>query len=178
MAVELCYKHPNINFISQEMALGTAQHEILASHTERLTNREVNFEATFHGVKIRGIPDFILIREGRALFLLDYNFSKYKRIFPSDRIQVDTYGFLLNRNHLNTGRLVCGIAIIDPGLREREGVNNDLAPHLLAEAIKMHHKQVGVRYLEGPGIYGQLYSYSLDGTKRNLSWATDYWKNG
>ena len=190
-AVDLQYRHPGIVFSSPELAYGTTVHKWLASHAEKLTQREikdiirggksasfreVNFEGVYGGVKIKGIPDYFSIKGGKALFLLDYKFSKHKRIFPSHRIQVDTYGFLLHKNHLDTDNLICGIVIVEPEMNDLEDVHDDITPQLQAEAFKMRQRRLEKVNIEGPGLYGQLYSYSLDNTKKNLDWAIGYWK--
>ncbi|MGA2361047.1 MAG: PD-(D/E)XK nuclease family protein [Candidatus Aminicenantales bacterium] len=190
-AVELQYRHPGIEFTSPELTYGTSIHELFASETEELTEkeikeliksgkpasfREIRFEGVYRGVRIKGIPDYFSIKGGKALFLLDYKFSKHKRIFPSHRIQVDTYGFLLHKNYLDTNNLICGIVIVEPEMKELEDVCDDITPLLQAEALKMRQRRLERTNIEGRGLYGQLYSYSLDNTKKNLDWAIGYWK--
>lgn len=190
-AVDLQYRHPGIVFSSPELAYGTTVHELLASDAEKLTQkeikdimrggksasfREVNFEGVYEGVKINGTPDYFSIKGGKALFLLDYKFSKHKRIFPSHRIQVDTYGFLLHKNHLDTDNLICGIVIIKPEMKELDDIQDDITPQLQAEALIMRKSRLARRDIDGTGLYGQLYSHSLDNTKKNLDWAIGYWK--
>jgi hypothetical protein len=190
-AVDLQYRHPSVKFSSPELAFGTTAHELFASDAEKLTEleikeliksgksasfRENRFEGVYQGVNIKGIPDYFSIKGGKALFLLDYKFSKHKRIFPSHRIQVDIYGFLLHKNHLDTANLICGIVIVEPEMNELGDVQDDVTPQLQAEALIMCQRRLDRMNIDGPGLYGQLYSYSLDNTKRNLDWAIAYWR--
>ena len=185
------YRHPGVVFTSPELTYGTAAHELFASEAETLSEeeikelinskkpasfREIRFEGVYRRVKIKGILDFFYIKGGKVLLLLDYKFSNYKRIFPSHRIQVDTYGFLLNKNHLDTNDLICGIVIVKPEMKGRVDVYDDITPLLQAEAIKMRQRGIDVSYFNCPGIYGHLYHYSLDNSKRNLDWAIGYWR--
>jgi hypothetical protein len=89
---------------------------------------------------------------------------------------VDTYGFLLNKNHLDTDNLICGIVIVEPKKKESEDIYDEITPILQAEATKMRRSGAGPAYIDEPGLYGQLYHYSLDDTKKNLDWAVGYWK--
>ena len=157
-AVDLQYRHPGVIFSSPELAYGTSAHALFASEAKLLSEeeikelvssgeqasfREVRIEGTYRGVKIKGIPDHFSIKGGKALFLLDYKFSKHKRIFPSHRIQVDTYGFLLNKNHLDTNYLICGIVIVEPKKNESENIYDEITPFLQAEATRMRRGGVG-----------------------------------
>lgn len=190
-AVDLRYRHPKVEFSSPELTYGTTVHELFACEAEKLTEkeikdlirsgkpasfREIRFEGIYRGIKVKGIPDYFSIKGGKALFLLDYKFSKHKRIFPSHRIQVDTYGFLLYKNHLDTDDLICGIIIVEPEMHELGEVQDDITPKLQAEALKMRQRRLDRMNIDEPGFYGQLYSYSLDNTKKNLDWAISYWR--
>jgi len=189
-AIDLHYRHPNILFSTPALATGTKEHEYFASGAELLTPqeiqahiksgrpislREVPFKGSFKGILIKGIPDYIEIEKGKALFLLDYKFSEYRRVFPSHRIQVDLYGYLLNRNKLNTDDLVCTIAVLSPRIS-----NKMLSPELITFKIKesqavMLRGKLEKLYLNVPGLYGELYMFSLTKAREHLSWAAEYW---
>lgn len=188
-AVDLSLRNPSLGIPSLEMDMGTFGHEIATSKAEALAEPEVKrliksgkkqslseapFRGTFHGITIKGYPDYVEFKQGKALLLLDYKFSKHKRIFPSQRIQVDTYGYLLNKNHLDTNRLICGILIISPDLA---GI--DPADFVTREAKEiasdMRRKKFERVDLQGDPVYGELYAFSLSTAEKNLSWAMDYW---
>jgi hypothetical protein len=190
-AIDLHYRHPKIDFFSPELALGTAEHELLSSEAKLLTEpemkkliksgkaislREVPFEGTFRGVKIKGYPDYVEIEGGNVLLVLDYKFSKHRRVFPSQRIQVDTYGYLLHRNKLNTKNLICGIAIISPELSSQFDIREDITVQTYALVSEMRRKKLDkVNYPKSPELFGGLMWFSLSRAERNLNWAIDYW---
>lgn len=184
-------RHPDIGFSSPELALGTAEHESLASEAEIISKRELRyriesgkalslretlFEGTYQGVLIKGIPDYVEIKAGKALLLLDYKFSRHRRIFPAHRIQVDTYGYLLHKNHLDTDSLVCGIAIILPSEQAQIDVPDEVTSLMKMGRAEMRRRKLGKMLFSPPGVYGELYLFSLENARKNLSWATDYWR--
>jgi hypothetical protein len=190
-AVDLSYRYRDIEISSPEIDFGTDAHEEAASGAKILSEEaeikkliksgkpitlvETPFTGSFKGVTIKGYPDYVDIKQGKALLLLDYKFSKHRRVFASQRIQVDTYGFLLNKNHLDTESLVCGIVIISP---ELSGVDQTdlIALETRKIASEMRRKKWERVDLQGDAdIYGELYAFSLSMAKRNLSWAMDYW---
>lgn len=189
-AVDLYYRHPSIQLSSPALAAGSLEHGYFASGAELLSRqeiiegiksgralslREVPFGATYRGTAIKGIPDYVDIKKGKALSLKDYKFSSYRRVFPSHRFQVDLYGYLLNKNGLNTDKLKCAIAILSPRL-SREMVSPDEIIYVIkAGQAEMRRKRYSSMYLNAPGIYGELYSFSLDKAEQHLSWAIDYW---
>jgi len=189
-AVDLHYRHPEILFSTPELAVGTTEHEFLASEAKILTEQEISkiirsgkaislretpFKGTYRGVLIKGIPDYVNIKCRKALFLLDYKFSRYRRVFPSHRIQVDTYGFLLHRNKLDTEDLICGIAILPPNLSGQMVTPEEITALIKKPQSDMRRKKLDRIYFDSPGLYGELYSFSLSRARENLSWATDYW---
>ena len=66
---------------------------------------------------------------------------------------------------------------MEPTKKESEDIYDEITPFLQAEAVKMRRSGAGPAYIDEPGLYGQLYHYSLADTKRNLDWAVGYWKN-
>jgi len=189
-AVDLSFRYPNIVFPSEEMSFGTIGHEVAFSEAEVLTEQEIKiliksgkaislaetpFSGTFQGLAIKGYPDYVEFRQGKALLLLDFKFSRYRRVFPSQRIQVDIYGYLLNKNHLDTEGLICGIMVMSP-----EFSVVDQTDLIASEARKLASKLRRENWervdLQGdPDLYGELYPFSLNSAKKNLSWAMGYW---
>jgi len=189
-AVDLHYRHPGILFSTPALAAGTMEHDYFASGAEPLTEQEIKerikggeslslretpFKGSYRGMTIKGIPDYVDVKGGKALFLLDYKFSKYRRIFPSHRIQVDTYGYLLNRNKLGTDDLICAIAVLSPRISREMISPEEITAQIRKPQAEMRHRRLEKLYLSGPGLYGELYMFSLAKAKENLSWAADYW---
>ncbi|MBE3041140.1 hypothetical protein IMZ48_00845 [Candidatus Bathyarchaeota archaeon] len=188
--MDLAFRHPGIFFPSEEIDLGIVGHEIAASGATALSAREIKkriesgrtmslaetpFSGTFRGIAIKGYPDYIAIEGGKARLLLDFKFSKYQRVFASQRIQIDIYGYLLAKNGLDTDGLICGIVIISPEL-SWEDTTDLVVKDAKKVASDMRRKKLDKVYLEGdPDIYGELYAFSLVTAKNNLDWAMGYW---
>jgi len=191
-AVDLRYRHPNIEFKSPELDFGTAGHELLGSEAEIITQQELKeyieskkairllekvFEGAYRNVLIRGMPDYVEIKGRKAIFLLDFKFSKHKHGFPSYQIQTDTYAYLLYKNHYNIDKLFCGIAIFPPNKLNQDDILLDEVDILVKKRLsEMRHKKLDTIPFDSPGLNGYLYSFSLSKAKRNLTWAIDYWR--
>jgi hypothetical protein len=189
-AVDLHYRHPTILFSTPALAAGTIEHDYFTSGAELLTEqeikeriksgksltlREVPFKGPYRGIMIKGIPDYVSIKDGKALFLLDYKFSSYRRVFPSHRIQVDTYGYLLHRNRLSTDDLICAIAVLSPRLSREILSPEEITALISKRQAEIRRRKLERLFLNAPGLYGELYTFSLAKAKENLSWAVDYW---
>lgn len=191
-AVDLSYRYRDIEISSSEIDFGTAGHEEAASGAKIIPEVEIRkriksgkpitlvetpFSGVYKGVAIKGYPDYVVIKQGEAILLLDYKYSKHRRVFASRRIQVDTYGYLLNKNRLDTKNLICGIVVISPEFSVIDRTDL-IAFEMKKIASEMRRKKWERVDLQGdPDIYGELYTFSLSMAKRNLGWAMDYWTN-
>lgn len=78
---------------------------------------ESPFRGHFESVPIEGVPDAVCFKRGRPVYLLDYKHRAFRtspELFPSDEVQLQLYGWLLEQNGFNTGELVLAGVFFPP----------------------------------------------------------------
>lgn len=201
-AIDLQYQHPDVVLKVPELDLGTARHELIAREAEPITKGELikfiksdktfslqqsRFNGAYGHVLIKGIPDYVEIKGRKANILVEFKFSKYKRIFPEYRIQLDTYGYLLYKNRFDINNLFCGVAIFPRHSKfgektfilntlNQSGVIDEVIEKIKKRLSEMRNKRLDrFRFDEPDSFNGYLYSFSLSIAKKNLKWAMGYW---
>jgi CRISPR/Cas system-associated exonuclease Cas4 (RecB family) len=190
-ALDLQYQHPNVVFKLPGLDFGTVEHELISREAEPITKEELKkyiedgrllrlqetmFEGTYGNVLIRGIPDYVEIKDGKANFLGEFKFSKKKRIFKTHRIQLDTYGYLLYKNKIDIKNLFCGIAIFPLNELNQDEAINEVIKKMKRRLATIRNKRLDKLFFDEPGSFGgYLYPFSLNEAKSNLKWAMEYW---
>jgi len=190
-ALDLQYQHPNVGFKLPGLDIGTVGHELIAQEAEPITKEELKeyikdgralrlhetmFEGLYGNILIRGIPDYIEIKDGKANFLVEFKFSKKKRIFKNHRIQLDTYGYLLYKNKIDIKNLFCGIAIFPLNELNQDEAINEVIKKMKRWLSTLRNKRLDKLFFNEPGSFGgYLYPFSLSEAKSNLKWAMEYW---
>jgi len=190
-ALDLQYQHPNVVFKLPGLDIGTVGHELIAQEAEPITKEELKeyikdgralrlhetmFEGVYGNILIRGIPDYIEMKDGKANFLVEFKFSKKKRIFKNHRIQLDTYGYLLYKNKIDIKNLFCGIAIFPLNELNQDEAINEVIKKMKRRLSTLRNKRLDKLFFNEPRSFGgYLYPFSLSEAKSNLKWAMEYW---
>ncbi|HEX7124143.1 MAG TPA: hypothetical protein VF406_00015 [Thermodesulfobacteriota bacterium] len=194
--VDLALDFPEVERPTAEIEAGTAGHAALAAAAEPIAPadldalvgageavrlHEYRFRGDVDGVPIVGRPDAVFLRGRAADLVLEFKFSAWRRPFPSHRLQLLAYGFLLGQGGYDVSRLVCGVLMLPPGAR----------PAALAEAdyavCAAHASHLAARRRPGgPDVTAapeavaggtlSLFPYDAAEAARRLGWAVAFWK--
>src|SRR5262249_39172687 len=124
--VHLKRLHPEVRIDLPTLEVGEASHAALVCQVEAITPDEIHhsiatgkklaicewvLEGTFHGVRIRGRPDFFAFEGKKATLLLDFKFSSAKEPFRSQEVQAEVYALLAGSMDFSTEELCFGIVM-------------------------------------------------------------------
>jgi hypothetical protein len=113
--VHLARLHPEVEIHLGALEAGTASHTDLVSDAQPVTDAEIAeaikggkqlaicewmLEGVFHGVTVRGRPDFLALKGKKAHLVLDFKFSRARDPFRDQRAQAQTYALLAEANAL------------------------------------------------------------------------------
>jgi hypothetical protein len=174
-----------------ELDIGTAGHDQIAQEVERrLTKEELKkrieagkattlldwqFEGTCRKVLIKGIPDYLEIKGQDANLLVEFKFSKQKRMFKSYRVQLNTYGFLLHKNKLHVDNLICAAAVFPVSEMHLVIAHQIVILKMKKFLTGLRTKTTDKAYFQYQDIFCYLYPFSLEEAKEDINWAMDYW---
>ncbi len=203
--VDLALDFPDVERVTPELAAGAAGHEALAAPAEPLAPAELKalveagatvrlheygFRGSVGAVPVVGRPDAVFLRGRTADLVLEFKFSAWRRPFPSHRLQLLAYGYLLGQNGYDVSRLVCGVLMLPPAARpaDREAAVLSEAAYAscaaLAAAFAVELSRQGSARgraavftvpepIEGGAL--SLFAYDAGEAERRLAWAVDYW---
>lgn len=204
--VDLSFEHPEIDIRSKATDVGTEGHEDISSDALQITRyefiqavkrgdeftlQESMFEAKFKGMGILGVPDLVRLHGNRCLAVLEFKFSRRSAPFIDRFIQAQLYGWLIQKNGLDTSKCICGICVLPPDSDldlgfDLENVDFDGGfHHWLIEGMKSARKSISRLRSEAsaPLTIGDkdvtlhLYRYDCIVAEKHLEWAISYWKN-
>src|SRR5262249_13365080 len=150
---------------------------------------------TFHGVRIRGRPDFFAFEGKKATLLLDFKFSSAKEPFRSQEVQAEVYALLAGSMDFSTEELCFGIVMFPPvgfakGLRAASATkavmlqffSEDGTLHKVSEQCEQARKallasQRKRTIIESEGWKAFLYRYDPQKAEKDLTWALGYWRS-
>ncbi len=130
--VDLALDFPDVEPTTPALAAGAAGHQALAAPAEPIGPAELEavveageavrlheygFRGSVGTVPLVGRPDAVFLRGRVADLVLEFKFSAWRRPFPSHRLQLLAYGYLLGQNGYDVSRLVCGVLMLPPGAR-------------------------------------------------------------
>ncbi|HWP35582.1 MAG TPA: PD-(D/E)XK nuclease family protein, partial [Thermodesulfobacteriota bacterium] len=130
--VDLALAFPDLERATPELAAGAAGHEALAAEAEPIAAEELaawldagwavrlheyRFRGSVGDVPVVGRPDAVFLDGRRARLVLEFKFSTWQRPFPSHRLQLLAYGYLLAQNGYDVSELVCGVLMLPPAVQ-------------------------------------------------------------
>ena len=144
--VELRLLHPDVRKDTAELRAGSEAHEQLTIRAvpvsekqlreqlvrgKRVLLREFAFTCRFRGIPIIGRPDLVEFDGLRALFVVDYKFSRNREPYPDHRLQLALYGLLLHQSKFDTSEMATILVFASPEQRQRQGGVEALERNLL-----------------------------------------------
>jgi hypothetical protein len=184
--VDLSLDWPEVERPTPEVEAGAAGHEALAAAAEPIEADELEalveagaavrlheygFRGAVGDLPLVGRPDAVLIEGRVARLVLEFKFSGWRRPFPSHRLQLLAYGWLLGQNGYDVSRLVCGVLMLPPAARGGAGLaeaDYAAAAALAARATPAAHPLAGGTL--------SLFPYDPGEAGRRLAWAAEYWQ--
>jgi hypothetical protein len=156
---------------------------------------EFGLGADFDDLPIGGIPDAVCFESRRAVCVLDYkskDFVTAPQLFPSDEVQLQLYGLLLEhfRHASQDLMLAC---VYFPSSAPLAGLGESKlkrVPQLCWDAVRelstmpavgrsaMHHPiwtRPGLRIARGLTVSFVAVRYHPQDAKKYIAWATPYW---
>ena len=125
--------------------------------------------ARYKEIILAGVPDAIVFNSGVPIVLFEYKFTRATQPSNSHRIQVRTYGLLLQSMGFDTKKLFHGIVLVDPKLR-----NDPRLRQNVVDAVSENGPKEAVLKTEKAAIH--IEKFSQDQAQRDLDWAIEYWK--
>lgn len=203
--VDLALDFPEVERPTAELTAGAAGHEALAAPAEPIARAELDalveagetirlheygFRGTVGAVPLAGRPDAVFLEGRSARLVLEFKFSAWRRPFPSHRLQLLAYGYLLGQNGYDVSRLVCGVLMLPPRpegrdpfvLPEADYASCAALAAALAAQVEARPGLARRGGLEGTGpepVGGgalSLFPYDPAETDRRLAWAIAYWE--
>jgi hypothetical protein len=148
--VDLALDFPDVERPTPALAAGAAGHEALAAPAVPITPAELaalveagesvrlheyGFRGTVGAVPVAGRPDAVFLEGRAARLVLEFKFSAWRRPFPSHRLQLLAYGYLLDQNGYDVSRLVCGVLMLPPRADGGEAVSLPEADYASCAAL-------------------------------------------
>ncbi len=195
--VDLALDFPDVERPTVELAAGTAGHEAIAAEVGPIEPAEVEalveagepvrlHEYGFLGhvgeVPIVGRPDAVFLSGRMADLVLEFKFSTWRKPFPSHRLQVLAYGYLLGQNGYDVSRLVCGVLMLPPTApRDTPVAEADYAVCAAhASHLAARRRPGGPEVAASPeAVAGgtlSLFPYDAAEAAKRLAWAVEYWQ--
>ncbi len=157
---------------------------------ESVRLHEYGFRGTVGAVPVAGRPDAVFLEGRAARLVLEFKFSAWRRPFPSHRLQLLAYGYLLGQNGYDVSRLVCGVLMLPPrpdggeafSLPEADYASCAALAAALAvevEARPAAARRGGVEVIAPEPVGGgalSLFPYDPVEAARRLAWAIGYWE--
>ena len=220
LKVDLELGHPEVDRGSEDTVAGVAdttawdksrrQHSSLAESADKMpvdavqkqirsgkaaVVAEYDLRADFGGLPIGGIPDAVCFENRRAVCVLDYkakDFRKTPQLFPSDEVQLQLYGLLLERCGLASKALVLAcvyfpssaqMTTLSDAQRQRVpqacwSTVKELSTSGVTSRSAMHHPvwtRSGIRMTRGVTVTVVAVRYHPDDAKKYVDWAAQYW---
>jgi len=195
--VELSVKHPNIHMRSIDIEIGDLGHAEMEAQGELISEKEINrkiklnepiklheqmLDAKYNKWLIRGRPDFVETKGKAANLLLEFKFMKTNRVYNPMRVQLNTYGYILNQNGFNTSKMFCGIVFLpkfNPG-QEDQGLNEfnmtGDVDSIVTDCKKIIGKNIERKFVDRGDYSVWLYKFPLATAKNDLKWAFEFWE--
>ncbi len=203
--VDLALDFPDVERPTPALSAGAAGHEALAAPAtpisptelaalveagESVRLHEYGFRGTVGAVPVAGRPDAVFLEGRAARLVLEFKFSAWQRPFPSHRLQLLAYGYLLGQNGYDVSRLVCGVLMLPPrpdggeafSLPEADYASCAALAAALAvevEARPAAARRGGVEVIAPEPVGGgalSLFPYDPVEAARRLAWAIGYWE--
>jgi predicted RecB family nuclease len=180
--VEMRYTFGRIE--NYEMTRGSQWHERLLDNMEKIKFKdiwkkiyepnplyvsEIPLLTRYRDIIIAGVPDAIFFTSGVPFFLLEYKFTRSTSPSVSNRVQVGTYGLLLNKIGFNTDHLFHAIVLVDPSLRTASNLRQNIFRSIIKNGLKQ-----AVLKTENAIIYTDR--FDKEQAKKDLEWAIKYWQ--
>jgi hypothetical protein len=200
--------HPEVQIELPPLELGEMSHAVIVSQAEPVTPAEIEhsirtgkklaicewvLEGSFHGIPIRGRPDFFAFEGKKALLLLDFKFSGAKKPFRDHEVQVEIYALLAQSMGFSTEQLCLGIVLFPPtgfGTSLRDTVeskadmlrsrNEDGTLHKISQQCEQARQELLIdghkkTTITAEGWTASLFRYDSNKAASDLNWALGYW---
>ncbi len=187
--VELNYIHGAVE--KEEKITGTELHEevsrdaIIVNFEEMIKDihkkdiysiLETTFMIKYKGEFIVGKPDYIVFRKGIPIFIFDYKFSKYRKIFPNQHVQARIYGLILKEMGFNTNILFYGIIKGPLELKQDIETLKSIPAQVERKVDLDLLLEKGEMILEFNQIIVYIHKFEPSQAEKDLDWAIEYWK--
>jgi hypothetical protein len=201
--VHLKRLHPEVRMELPCLEMGEVSHMALVSQAEPVTPVEIvrsiragkklaicewMLEGCFHGVRIRGRPDYFAFEGKKALLLLDFKLSRAKKAFRDHRVQAEIYALLAESMAFSTDQLYLGIVLfpsVGPGssltkTAMLKALTEDGTLHKISEQCARARESLAADDSQGGTVESEcwkafLFRYDPKKAVRNLTWALGYW---
>lgn len=194
--VDLSIKYPGIQESSPFTESGKIGHAELESQSKSYTDEEVEehvskgkpisiaerpLSTTYKTWTIMGKPDYVEFRGKKAKLLIEFKFSRTGRIFDSYIIQLNMYGFLLDRNGFDTSELYCAAVCFpvqdtsDKQLDIYQMEFSGMKKKVVQRCKKLIRKKENKISEKNDEFTLLLYKFPIGLAISKLDWALQYW---
>jgi len=123
----------------------------------------------YKDVFLAGQPDAVMFYKGRPVVVFEFKFSRSGIAYPSNHVQAQTYGLILENMGFDTTRLFYAIVVADPKTK------GDLELQRKAiDAIFNKGFQESILSIDDTVIH--FCKFHLFEAQKSLQWAIDFWK--
>lgn len=156
---------------------------ILQQSGARFTLVESPFQASFRGLPIAGAPDVVVCQGDVALLIIDYKFTRQTQLAMGHRVQLYTYGYLLEEHGFDVSKLKLACVLAPP----EAGESLSRSSPGLIDSIHNHIQLHAARYpgaknwrsksltFAGCNLLLRAFPYSRERAERELAFVADYW---
>lgn len=144
---------------------------------------ESPFRTSFRSLPIVGAPDVVVCQGGVALLIIDYKFTRQTQLAMGHRVQLYTYGYLLEENGFDVSnlKLACVLAPPEASLslsKSSGGLIDSIHNHVQLHAARYPEaKNWGSKSLgfAGHNLLLRAFPYSRERAERELGFVASYW---
>lgn len=194
LQVELLHQNPHVVPVSQMLENGNFGHagleqrdrDFQATWDSIRRGNPGTLRATFDGVPLVGIPDYLVTGRDGVTLLLEYKFTRRPELYPSRLDQANSYGYLAEANgRCDPKRFVLGVVALSSlalgngrplAPRDVDAVRPEIKKQSWAVARELLAKDVDMLPTAGPGWSAHLWPYEPSVARATLTDALAYWK--
>jgi len=144
---------------------------------------ECPFQASFRTLPIVGTPDVLVCQGNVALLIIDYKFTRQTQLAMSHRVQLYTYGYLIQEHGFDVSNLKLACVLAPPETSKSWSISS----HELIDSIHNHIRLRAAQYpaaknwrsnslrFNNHSFVLRAFPYSRERAERELSFVADYW---
>jgi CRISPR/Cas system-associated exonuclease Cas4 (RecB family) len=147
---------------------------------------ETLFRGSFADLPIEGIPDAVCVQHGKALSVIELKVTESNQLQMSHRVQLLTYGYLLEQNGFNVSDLLLTCVLIPPannGTTLRPEGNEELLDIFLDQSCLLVEAKPSCKNWSRLGfsvqaiecVHLRTFRYEPERARSELQFFVEYW---